>query len=132
MATETLAEPNMLPTTVGMVEKNPPFAAPLMMTNATRGATVLDTGHSTSMLNAPRRSDRKSVLSGPSRSPRKPNPSRRGEVEGCDQASAGARGEAQGCAVERKEKGRDEKGEGSHGAGDEEHHKLEAAEERPA
>ena len=75
IATETLAEPKTLPTTVGIVEKNPPFAAPLMMTKAIRGATVLDTGHNTSMLNALKRRDRKSVLSGPTRSPRNPNPS---------------------------------------------------------
>ncbi len=76
IATETLAEPKTLPTTVGMVEKNPPFAAPLMMAKATRGTSVLDTGHNTSMLNALRRRDIKTVLSGPIRSHRNPNPSR--------------------------------------------------------
>lgn len=76
MATETLAEPKTLPTTVGMVEKNPPFAAPLMMTNAAKGANALETGHSTSILVALRRRDRESVLSDPSRSLMNPNPSR--------------------------------------------------------
>jgi hypothetical protein len=46
------------------------------MTKATRGVIVLDTGHKTSMLNALKRRARKSVLSGPTRSPRNPNPSR--------------------------------------------------------
>jgi hypothetical protein len=76
ITTETLADPKTLPTTVGMVEKNPPFAAPFMMTNAINGANVLDTGHRTSILVALRRRDRKSVLSGPSRSLMNPNPSR--------------------------------------------------------
>jgi hypothetical protein len=76
MATETLAEPKTLPTTVGMVEKKPPFAAPFTMTNPIKGANVLETGYKTSILIALRRRDRKSVLSGPSRSLIKPNPSR--------------------------------------------------------
>lgn len=76
IATETLAEPKTLPTTVGMVEKNPPFAAPFITTNAIKGANVLDAGHNTSILVALRRSDKKSVLSGPSTSLMDPNPSR--------------------------------------------------------
>ena len=76
IATETLAEPKTLPTTVGIVEKKPPFAAPLIMTKTTRGTSVLDTGHNTNILIALRRRDRKSVLRGPSMSLKNPNPSR--------------------------------------------------------
>jgi hypothetical protein len=68
IATPTLAEPNTLPTTVGIVEKKPPFPAPLMITNAMRGARVLDTGHNASILIALSSSEMRRVFSGPKRS----------------------------------------------------------------
>lgn len=76
MATLTRADPNTFPTTVGMVEKNPPFDMPLMMTNATSGPIELETGHRTSMLTALRRREMKSVFSGPSVSLQYPHMSR--------------------------------------------------------
>lgn len=73
MATDTRAEPKTLPTTVGMVEKNPPFAEPLIMTKAISGPMELDTGQSTKMLNALSSNDRKSVFSDPSLSHANPH-----------------------------------------------------------
>lgn len=75
-ATETLADPNTFPTTVGMVEKKPPFADPLISTNAIRGPIELDTGHSTKRLSALSSSDRNNVFSEPSLSHANPHPSR--------------------------------------------------------
>lgn len=72
MATETLADPKTFPITVGMVAKNPPLAIPLMTTNATRGPSDSDTGHSTSILTALNRRETNSVLRGPTLS--LPNP----------------------------------------------------------
>jgi len=76
IATDTLADPNTFPTTVGIVEKNPPLDAPLTMTNATRGPRVLDTGHNTNILPAHVANARKSVFNGPILSLRSPHPIR--------------------------------------------------------
>lgn len=76
IATATRADPNTLPTTVGMVEKKPPFAAPLITTNTASGATLVDSGHSASMLKAVSMNDMKSVFSGPTTSLRNPHPMR--------------------------------------------------------
>jgi hypothetical protein len=76
MATLTLAEPNTLPTTVGIVEKKPPFPVPLIITNAIRGPRVVETGHSTSMLRELSSSEMRRVLSGPKRSLMNPQPRR--------------------------------------------------------
>jgi hypothetical protein len=72
IATETLAEPNVLPTTVGIVAKKPPFEAPLITTNTARGASVVDFGHSVRMLTAVRIREQKSVLIDPSLSQSSP------------------------------------------------------------
>lgn len=68
MATDTLADPNVLPTTVGMVAKNPPLDAPLTTTKTARGASVVDPGHRARMLSAVRTSEQKSELMDPTRS----------------------------------------------------------------
>lgn len=65
MATATRADPNTLPTTVGIVEKKPPFAAPLITTNTASGATAVDSGHSANMLKAVNMNEMKRVFSGP-------------------------------------------------------------------
>lgn len=65
IATDTLAEPKTFPTTVGIVEKNPPFAAPLMMTKIARGARVVEAGQRASILTAVSISEMNSVLSAP-------------------------------------------------------------------
>ena len=75
IATPTLRLPNTLPTTVGIVLKNPPFAAPFMITKTINGPRVSDTGHSTNILRALIKSEMKSVLTGPMKSAR--NPQRR-------------------------------------------------------
>jgi hypothetical protein len=67
--------PNTLPTTVGMVLKKPPFAAPLMITKRISGPKELETGHMTNMLNALRMSEMKRVLTGPMESERSPQQS---------------------------------------------------------
>lgn len=66
MAIDTLALPKMLLTAVGMVEKKAPFAAPLIATNTTSGASVVDAGHTASMVTAVMTSDAMSVLREPS------------------------------------------------------------------
>lgn len=76
MATAIRADPNTLLTTVGMVEKKPPLAAPLMTTKTARGAIDSETGHTASMLMAVRANDTNSVLSGPIMSARNPHPTR--------------------------------------------------------
>lgn len=65
MATDTLADPNTFPTTVGIVEKNPPFAIPLMITNTTNGPMDVETGQMISILRALSNSETNSVLSPP-------------------------------------------------------------------
>lgn len=76
MAMGTRADPNTFPITVGMVEKNPPFAIPLIMTKTTSGPIDVDTGQSTSMLTALSRRDMKRVFSGPRASQHMPQPNR--------------------------------------------------------
>ena len=76
MAMGTRADPNTFPTTVGMVEKNPPFAIPLIMTKTTSGPIDVDTGQRTSMLTALSRRDIKRVFSGPRASQHMPQPNR--------------------------------------------------------
>jgi hypothetical protein len=73
IATPTLRLPKTLPTTVGIVEKNPPFAAPLMITNAINGPRELLTGQSTSMLSAERRRAMNNVFTGPIQSDKNPH-----------------------------------------------------------
>jgi hypothetical protein len=51
MAVETRADPNKLPTTVGMDEKNPPLVRPFITANAAKGARVVDAGHSAIIVN---------------------------------------------------------------------------------
>lgn len=65
MATDTLCEPNTLPTTVGMVEKKPPFAMPLITTNIARDASEVDAGHTMSIVKAFSARQRNSVLRAP-------------------------------------------------------------------
>lgn len=72
MATDTLWDPNTLPTTVGIVEKNPPFAAPLRTTNATKGASVVEAGHKASIVMALINKEINKALSDPILSQRKP------------------------------------------------------------
>jgi len=74
IAMETLAEPNTLLTTVGMVEKNPPFDMPFTTTNNTIGVRLTETGHIISILRAVKVSDMNSVLSAPNLSQRRPQP----------------------------------------------------------
>lgn len=62
-----------MPTTVGIVEKNPPFAEPLIITKTISGPIEFDTGHRTKILNALRSNDRKSVFSEPSLSHANPH-----------------------------------------------------------
>ncbi|KAK7725066.1 hypothetical protein SLS57_003979 [Botryosphaeria dothidea] len=68
IATATRADPNTLPTTVGIVEKKPPFAAPLITTNTASGATAVDSGQRASMLKAVNMNEMKRVFSGPTTS----------------------------------------------------------------
>jgi len=72
IATDTLADPNTLPTTVGMVEKKPPFPMPLIIAKAMSGASEFETGHRTSMLTALRKREKNRVLSGPAKSLKRP------------------------------------------------------------
>lgn len=65
IATDTLADPNTLLITVGMVEKKPPFATPLIIAKAIIGPIESDNGHSTSILTALSRRELNSVFSGP-------------------------------------------------------------------
>lgn len=73
IATATLALPKTFPTTVGIVEKKPPFDMPLMRTKTISGPMVVDAGHMASMLMAVNRTDTNSVLSDPIRSHAKPD-----------------------------------------------------------
>lgn len=72
IAMATRALPKTLPTTVGIVEKNPPFDTPLIKTKAIMGARVVDAGHIASMLIAAKMSERNSVLRDPSLSQASP------------------------------------------------------------
>ena len=73
MATDTLCEPNRVPTTVGIVAKNPPLDAPLKITNATRGPTESETGQMTKVLMVVRKRQMKSVFRGPRVSAARPD-----------------------------------------------------------
>jgi hypothetical protein len=72
IAVGTLADPKTFPTTVGIVAKKPPFAAPLMTTKRARGARVVDDGHRASILTAVSTREMKRVLRGPNLSQRRP------------------------------------------------------------
>jgi hypothetical protein len=76
IATPTRAEPKTFPTTVGIVEKKPPFAMPLMITKAISGPRELERGHITIKLTALRRRVMKSVVNEPNLSHAKPDPRR--------------------------------------------------------
>lgn len=65
IATDTLCEPNTVPTTVGIVAKKPPLAAPLIMTKTTSGPSESETGQITNMLTVVRKRPMKSVFRGP-------------------------------------------------------------------
>jgi hypothetical protein len=65
IATVNRAEPKQLPTTVGIVEKNPPFAIPLTTLNTASGARVVDTGQTASILTAAKLRERNRALRGP-------------------------------------------------------------------
>lgn len=73
ITTDTLADPNVLPTTVGMVEKNPPFAMPFTITNTIKGPKEVETGQMISILSALNSSDMNSVLRGPTKSLKSPH-----------------------------------------------------------
>ena len=66
IATDTLAEPKTLPTTVGMVAKKPPLAIPLIITKTMSGPKEFETGHSTNALRALSSKDKDTVFNGPS------------------------------------------------------------------
>ena len=72
IATETLADPKTLPTTVGIVAKKPPFAIPLITTKIARGARLFEAGQTTSILMALTLSDRSKEFRGPIMSHRTP------------------------------------------------------------
>ncbi|KAF6797516.1 hypothetical protein CSOJ01_12964 [Colletotrichum sojae] len=65
IATDTLADPNTFPTTVGIVEKKPPLETPFTMTKTTIGPRLVDAGQMASMLTADRSMDTRSTLSAP-------------------------------------------------------------------
>jgi hypothetical protein len=58
------------------VLKNPPLAAPLIITNTINGPSEFDTGHKTSILNALMIRDSKRVFTGPMKSDRSPQHNR--------------------------------------------------------
>jgi len=68
--------PKSHPTTVGIVAKNDPLAAPLMTTNITNGTRVSLTGHMTSMLVALRVRPMSKAFNGPMLSARRPETTR--------------------------------------------------------
>jgi hypothetical protein len=65
IAVPTRAEPNTLPTTVGMVEKKAPFAIPLIIANAAKDGRPVDAGHKASILSAVRASEMNREFRGP-------------------------------------------------------------------
>ena len=73
IAIETLALPKTLLTTVGIVEKKPPLAAPLMRTKMMSGPRECDAGQIASMLMPVKISDTMRVLTAPIRSQAKPH-----------------------------------------------------------
>ena len=76
MTTATLILPKTLLTTVGIVEKKAPLAAPLITTKTISGASVVDAGQTASMVMAVKLNDTSSVLSEPSLSHAMPDPIR--------------------------------------------------------
>lgn len=76
MATDTRCEPKTLPTTVGMVEKNPPFAIPLKMTKIAKDASDLEIGHITNMVMAFNNRQKNRVFKAPNRSQKRPHKAR--------------------------------------------------------
>ena len=76
IATETRCEPKTVPTTVGIVAKNPPLAAPFIITKTTKGPSESETGQIANMLTVVRNKPMKSVFRGPSASAARPEPSR--------------------------------------------------------
>lgn len=66
------ADPKTFPTTVGIVAKNPPFDAPLMIEKMIRGASEFETGHSASMLRALTDKAMNSAFNGPIQSQARP------------------------------------------------------------
>lgn len=73
ITTDTLADPKVLPTTVGMVEKNPPFAMPFTITKMIKGPRDVEIGQMISILSALNSNDINSVLSGPTKSLQSPH-----------------------------------------------------------
>lgn len=76
MTTATLTLPNVLLTTVGIVEKKAPLAAPLITTKTINGPNVVDAGQTANMVMAVMANDTSSVLSEPSLSQAMPDPIR--------------------------------------------------------
>ena len=76
IAVETLAEPKTFPTTVGIVEKKPPFEMPFKITKAIKGPKLVEAGHKASMLSPVIMSDISKVLRAPSLSHNMPQPIR--------------------------------------------------------
>lgn len=72
IATDTRADPNTLPTTVGMVEKKPPLEMPLTMTNKIMGASVVETGQMARTLTADKNIEANNTLRAPKWSQRTP------------------------------------------------------------
>ena len=75
-ALATREDPYICPTTLGIVEKKPPFPIPFNTMNTTSGARLVDTGHTASMLTAARSRVSASAEIGPTRSPSAPKPTR--------------------------------------------------------
>lgn len=75
MTTGTLVEPKVFPTTVGIVEKKPPFAMPLIMVKTINGPREVEKGHNIIMLSALNRREINSVFNGPKKSQQSPQSS---------------------------------------------------------
>jgi hypothetical protein len=65
IVTGTLTEPYKVPTAVGILVKNDPFAMPLIIANATKGASEPETGHIDSIVTALTNIAMKIVFRGP-------------------------------------------------------------------
>lgn len=72
IATLTLALPNTLLTTVGIVEKKPPLLIPFNTTKSTSGPRDVEAGQMASILSPVMRFDRNNVFSAPNLSLAKP------------------------------------------------------------
>lgn len=75
ITTDTRADPKVFPTTVGIVEKNPPLAIPFTITKTINGPKDVDTGQIASMLTALSSRDMNKVFSGPTKSLQSPHSS---------------------------------------------------------